>query len=420
MFQPLSLFIGLRYVLRRTQGFFVSFISWVSMLGICVGVAALITVLSVMNGFESELRTRLLSMASHATLSAGPDRMGDWTRLADQARLQPGVIGAAPYVEMQAMIGRGLELSGAQIRGILPDVEGQVADLGRFMKQGSLDDLVAGERRIVLGAGLAFSLDAQVGDELTVLIPQALGDASAAGVLDLRPRIQTFTISGLFEAGLQESDNVLALVALGDAAELAGTGGAPTGLRLKFADIFNAPLAAPRVAEALGGRFTVSDWSKENASYFRAVRIEKTMMTLILMLIVAVAAFNIVAALVMVVNEKRTDIAILRTLGLPPRSVVAIFMTQGVVIGWVGTLLGLALGLALAFNVETIVPFLERLFGVQVMDPTVYYITEIPSEVHAAQVMAIAGVALVLSVLSTIYPSLRGAQTEPAEALRYE
>jgi len=419
MFQPLSLFIGLRYVLRRTQGFFVSFISWVSMLGICVGVAALITVLSVMNGFESELRTRLLSMAAHASLSAGPAILREWPRLAEQARRQPGVIGAAPYVEMQAMVGRGLDLSGAQIRGILPEVEGEVADLGRFMKQGSLDDLVPGERRVVLGAGLAFSLDAQVGDELTVLIPQAVGD-SATGVLDLKPRIQTFTISGIFEAGLQESDNVLALVALADAAELAGTDGAPTGLRLKFADIFNAPLDAPKVAEALGGGFTVSDWSKENASYFRAVRIEKTMMTLILMLIVAVAAFNIVAALVMVVNEKRTDIAILRTLGLPPRSVVAVFMTQGVVIGWVGTLLGLGLGLALAFNVETLVPMLERLFGVQVMDPTVYYITEVPSEVHAAQVMAISGVALVLSVLSTIYPSLRGARTEPAEALRYE
>jgi lipoprotein-releasing system permease protein len=420
MFHPLSLFIGLRYVLRRTQGFFVSFISWVSMLGICVGVAALITVLSVMNGFESELRTRLLSMAAHATLSAGPEKMEGWSRLAEQARLQPGVVGVAPYVEMQAMIGRGLDLSGAQIRGIRPEVEGQVADLGRFMKQGSLADLVPGERRIVLGAGLAFSLDAQVGDELTVLIPQALNDSSATGVLDLRPRIQTFTISGIFEAGLQESDNVLALVALGDAAELAGTGGAPTGLRLKFDDIFNAPLAAPKVAAALGGGFAVSDWSKENASYFRAVRIEKTMMTLILMLIVAVAAFNIVAALVMVVNEKRTDIAILRTLGLPPRSVVAIFMTQGVVIGWFGTLLGVGLGLGLAFNVETIVPFLEHLFGTQVMDPSVYYITEIPSEVHAGQVIAIASVALVLSVLSTIYPSLRGAQTEPAEALRYE
>jgi lipoprotein-releasing system permease protein len=420
MFQPLSLFIGLRYVLRRTQGFFVSFISWVSMLGICVGVAALITVLSVMNGFESELRTRLLSMAAHATLTAGPEKMRDWEQLAGVARQQQGVVGVAPYVEMQAMMGRGLDLSGALIRGILPDVEGEVADLGRFLKEGSLDDLVAGERRIVLGAGLAYSLEAQVGDELTVLIPQALTDSAAGGVLDLRPRIQSFTVTGIFEAGVQESDNVLALVALGDAAELAGTDGAPTGLRLKFVDIFSAPLSAPAVAEALGGGFAVSDWSKENASYFRAVRIEKTMMTLILMLIVAVAAFNIVAALVMVVNEKRTDIAILRTLGLPPRSVVAVFMTQGVVIGWVGTLLGVGLGLVLALNVETLVPMLEQLFGVRVMDPTVYYITEIPSEVHAAQVIAIGSVALVLSVLSTIYPSLRGAQTEPAEALRYE
>ena len=345
--------------------------------------------------------------------------MEGWSRLAEQARLQPGVVGVAPYVEMQAMIGRGLDLSGAQIRGIRPEVEGQVADLGRFMKQGSLDDLVPGERRIVLGAGLAFSLDAQVGDELTVLIPQALGDSSATGVLDLRPRIQTFTISGIFEAGLQESDNVLALVALGDAAELAGTGGAPTCLRLKFDDIFNAPLAAPKLAAA-ERPIVLGDWRQRNSTFVSALEVERIVMFLILMLIVAVAAFNIVAALVMVVNEKRTDIAILRTLGLPPRSVVAIFMAQGVVIGWVGTLLGVGLGLSLAFNVESIVPFLEQLFGVRVMDPSVYYITEIPSEVHAGQVMAIAGIALVLSVLSTIYPSLRAAQTEPAEALRYE
>ncbi len=418
MFHPLSLFIGLRYVLRRTQGFFVSFISWVSMLGICVGVAALITVLSVMNGFESELRSRLLNMASHATLSAGPGVMAEWPRLAEEARNQPGVIGVAPYVEMQAMVGRGLDLSGALIRGILPDVEGQVADLSPFLRAGSLEDLVPGERRIVLGIGLAYGLGVQVGDELTVLIPQVI--AASGGSFDIRPRIQSFTVSGIFEAGLQESDNVLALVALGDAAELAGTDGSPTGLRLKFADIFAAPTAAPLVATALGGGFTVSDWSKENASYFRAVRIEKTMMTLILMLIVAVAAFNIVAALVMVVNEKRTDIAILRTLGLSPRSVVAVFMTQGVVIGWVGTMLGVVLGLMLALNVETIVPALESLFGVRVMDPEVYYITEIPSEVHAAQVAAIGCVALVLSILSTIYPSIRGSRTEPAEALRYE
>jgi len=288
------------------------------------------------------------------------------------------------------------------------------------MKSGALTDLSAGSQSIILGAGLAWNLQARVGDELTVLIPQtASGETDA---LDLKPRIEAFTITGIFEAAAQEHDNVLALVNLQDAAAFLGTAGVPTGLRVKFADIFTAPLEAPRIAAALAGdgRFVSRDWSQENASYFRAVRIEKTMMTLILMLIVTVAAFNIVAALVMVVNEKRTDIAILRTLGLTPNNVVAIFVTQGVMIGWLGALLGVALGLAIAFNVDVIVPFLEHAFGMRIFDPDVYYITELPSEVHGAQVVTIALTALILTVVATIYPSLRGARTEPADALRYE
>ena len=419
MFYPLPFYVGLRYVRTRRRGFFVPFISWVSMLGVCVGVAALITVLSVMNGFEAELRSRMLSLASHATLSAEPARMRNWRELSAKIRQEPGVAGVAPYVEAQAMVGRGTQLTGVMIRGVLPAEEPQVSDFGRYLKSGRLADLESGTQRIVLGAGLAWTLEARVGDELTVLVPQSVAEGEG-GVLGLKPRMQTFVVSGIFEVALQEHDNVLALVHLDDAAALLGAPDVPGGLRLKFDDIFSAPSRVQQIAADLGGGFSVSDWTRENASYFRAVRIEKTMMTLILALIVAVAAFNIVAALVMVVNEKRTDIAILRTLGLSPRSVVGIFMTQGVVIGWFGTLLGLALGLALAFNVDVIVPFLEQTFGMHIFDPDVYYITAIPSEVHSGQVVAIALVALTLTVLATIYPSLRGARTEPADALRYE
>ena len=421
MFHPLPLYIGLRYVRSRSQGFFVSFISWVSMLGICVGVAALITVISVMNGLEGELRGRLLSLASHATLSGEPEQLRDWEQLADRVRKEEGVVGVAPYIDLQGMLGRGEDMRAALIRGVDPELESQVSDIGAHMQVGSFNDLVPGEQHIILGAGLAYALDARVGDEITVLVPAAAGpEGGAIAGIDLKPRIQNFIVSGVFEVGAQEHDNVLGIVHLQDASGLAGTLGVPGGLRLKFSDIFAAPVRTPEINAALGGQFKVSDWSIENASYFRAVRIEKTMMSLILMLIVAVAAFNIVAALVMVVNEKRTDIAILRTVGMTPRAVVGVFMTQGVLIGWFGALLGLIVGLLLAFNVSTIVPFLEGLAGTKVFDPSVFVISDMPSEVQWPQVIAITITALVLTVLATIYPSLRGAATEPAEALRYE
>jgi lipoprotein-releasing system permease protein len=347
--------------------------------------------------------------------------MRDWQALADRIRREPEVEGVAPYLDLQGMLGRGQDLRAALIRGIDPQIEPQVSEIGAHMNAGRLDQLQPGERHIVLGAGLAYALDARIGDEITVLVPVSSqgGEGAIAGI-DLQPRIQTFTVSGVFEVGAQEHDNVLAFVNLQDAAAIAGSGGAPAGLRLKFADIFAAPVRVKEIAAALGGGLQTSDWSIENASYFRAIGIEKTMMTLILMLIVAVAAFNIVAALVMVVNEKRTDIAILRTVGITPRAVVAVFMTQGVIIGWFGALLGLVLGLALALNVGTIVPFLERLTGMHVFDPTVFVISQVPSEVQWPQVIGITVTALVLTVLATIYPALRGAATEPAEALRYE
>jgi lipoprotein-releasing system permease protein len=421
MFHPVPVYVGLRYVVSRHRGFFVSFISWISMLGICVGVAALITVISVMNGLEREVRTRLLSLASHATLAGTPEQMRDWQTLAERVREQPDVVGVAPYLDLQGMLGRSEDLRAALLRGIDPQFEPQVSEVGAHMRAGSLDDLQPGQRNIVLGAGLAFALDARVGDEITVLVPVAgqAGEGAIAGI-DLNPRIQNFTVSGVFEVGAQEHDNLLAFVYLQDAAAIVGNDGEPGGLRLKFADIFAAPVRVKEIARELGGGLQPSDWSRENASYFRAVGIEKTMMTLILMLIVAVAAFNIVAALVMVVNEKRTDIAILRTVGITPRAIVGVFMAQGVIIGWFGALLGLGLGLALAFNVGTIVPFLEQLFGMHVFDPTVFVISQVPSQVQWPQVASITVTALVLTVLATIYPALRGAATEPAEALRYE
>jgi lipoprotein-releasing system permease protein len=410
---PLPLFIGLRYVRARSRQFFVSFITWISMLGIAVGVAALITIISVMNGFENELRARLLSLSSHATLSANPAALANWRQLVERAMRVPGVTGAAPYIEMQVLLAHDPELSGAVLRGVDPASESRVSDIARSMVAGELEGLSAGSGHIVLGRVLAYQLSLNVGDAVTVLIPRA-NDAG-----EIQPRIQQFTVSGVFEVGLQDHDSVLALVHLADAQALQAAEGI-TGVRLRFADVFAAPVLAEQTAQALGGGFRISDWARENANYFRAIRIEKTMMFLIMLLIVAVAAFNIVATLVMVVTDKRTDIAILRTLGLNPRSVVGVFVTQGVLIGWLGTALGIAAGLALALNVDTVAPFLEQTFGFQFMDRDVYYITQIPSDTQVGDVLRIGTAAFLLTVLATLYPSIRAARTEPAEALRYE
>ncbi len=417
MFQPLPLYIGLRYVRTRRRGFFVSFISWVSMVGVCLGVASLIVILSVMNGFESELRGRLLNLSSHATISGTPQQMHNWQALANIAHQVPGVIGVAPFVELQGMIGRGGSLQGAKLRGVLIDQESQVADISQRMVSGQFNSLTSGSRNMLLGSGLAWQLQAQVGDEITVLIPEVISGT------ELRPRLWSFTVSGIFEVGAQEFDNSLAIINMQDATALAGVD-APTGLRLKVADIFAAPTIVKQVAQwlkrATDNIYSTSDWTIENASYFRAVGIEKTMMTIMLMLIVGIAAFNIVAALVMVVNEKRTDIAILRTLGLSPQQIIAVFITQGLIIGWFGIAIGLILGLSLAFNVDVVVPWLEHTFNMQFFDPNVYYITQIPSEVHVPQVAWITLIALVLTAVATIYPARRGAHVAPAEALRYE
>ena len=413
MFQPLPVFVGLRYSLAREHSFFVSFITWVSLFGVALGVAALITVLSVMNGLESELRTRLLSLTAHASLNAAGAPIRDWRARIQQLQGSPGLKGAAPYLDTDAMLSRPPSMSGAIVRGIDPTLEGRVSGIADAIREGKLSDLAPRSNGIILGRMLAYQLQVGVGDPVTVMIP---GNGAAGGAIV--PRLRDFHVVGIFEVGLQEHDSVLALINLEDAEALRGLDG-PTGIRLKFDDVLRAPQLS-RLAARLVPRLQVRDWTQENEAYFRAIRIEKTMMGLILMLIVAVAVFNIVATLVMVVNDKRTDIAILRTLGLSPRGVVAVFMTQGVLIGWVGVAVGVALGLGLALNVDVIVPFLEQSLEFHFMDPDVYYISGLPSEVHPGDVVRIGLAALILTFVATVYPARQAARTQPAEALRYE
>jgi lipoprotein-releasing system permease protein len=419
MFQPIPVFVGLRYSLAREHSFFVSFITWVSLLGVAVGVWALIVVLSVMNGFETELRTRLLSVSAHAVLTeVDGNPLLDWQETLAELHGAAGLVGAAPYLDTDAMLSRGQDMSGAIVRGIDPALESEVSAIGDSMREGKLADLTPGSNRIVLGLTLAYELQVGVGDAVTVMIPSG-GEHAANGDAELVPRLREFQVAGIFEIGLQDHDGVLALINLKDAENLRGLAG-PTGIRLKFDDVLAAPELARAAAARLPAGFRVRDWTQENEAYFHAIRIEKSMTGLLLMLIVAVAVFNIVATLVMVVNDKRTDIAILRTLGLGPRGVLGIFMTQGLLIGWLGTALGVGVGLATALNVDVIVPFIENTFGFHIFDPDVYYISGIPSETHARDVVVIAIAALTLTFLATVYPSLRAARTEPAEALRYE
>jgi lipoprotein-releasing system permease protein len=413
MFHPLPLAIGLRYVRSRKRTYFVSFITWTSLAGLALGVAALITMLSIMNGFELELRARLVSLAAHATVTADGNPIAHWRDLVDRLRRVEEVTGAAPYVEVEAMLGNGSDLQGAMFRGIDPAAEVTVSTIASTLVEGSFEALKPGSDRVVLGRGLAYQLGVSVGDPVTVMIPSS----NAAG--EVMPRIRQFTVGGIFEAGLQDHDSVLALAHMADVEALRG---APeiTGVRVTYSDLLRAHVVSARVRQALGGHFKVTDWTEQNAAYFRAVNIEKTMMALIMLLIVTVATFNIVASLVMVVADKRTDIAMLRTLGATPREILQVFITQGTVIGWLGTAIGVVLGALLAYNAGAVVDWIQRTFHFQIMDADVYYITRIPSDPHVADIVLIAIAAFALTLLATIYPALRAARTQPAEALRYE
>jgi lipoprotein-releasing system permease protein len=417
MFHPLSVYVGLRYVRARSHKFFVSFITWASLIGVCVGVAALIVILSVMNGFESELRDRLLSLSApvRVTARAGTQLTGaQWQDTARLASQVADVSDVARYAEVQALAVRQPEMVPILLRGIDPLAASSKAELGAALTQGHLGDLLPGSERVIVGAIIAERLGLAPGDSLTVLVPTVSADGTPT------PKLREFSVAGIFEVGIQDHDGTLVFAHLDDVRALGAGGTATEGLRLRVQDVLAAPEVAARLKALVPKGLEVSDWTQDNASYFRAIRIEKTMMSLILLLIVAVAAFNIVAMLVMVVTDKRTDIAIVRTFGASPRRVMGIFITQGLVIGWLGVLLGVALGLLLAFNVDTIVPFLERTFRFQFMDADVYYITSIPSEVHWGNVLGIAAAALLLTGIATVYPALRAARTAPAEALRYE
>jgi len=415
MFRPLALYIGLRYTGAKRRNHFISFISLISILGIGLGVAALITVLSVMNGFEQELRTRILGMASHASISGYQQPLSDWESAAGLAMEQPRVTGVAPYIQGEVMLTRGKKVSGAQVRGILPDLEPDVSTVGEHMRSGRLDDLQAGEYRIILGAELAYSLGARQGDQVTMVTPQA--NFSPAGVL---PRLRRFTVAGIFDVGMYEYDRGVALIHMEDAARLFQLDDAVTGIRLRLDDLFRAPQVARELAARLGSGLKVEDWTRQHANFFRAVQTEKRVMFVILTLIVAVAAFNIVSTLVMVVTDKRADIAILRTLGATPGVILRIFIVQGTLIGLLGTALGVLGGVTLALNVETIVPAIEHAFNVQFMPADVYYISDLPSKLNWPDVWRIGMVAFLLSLLATLYPAWRASRTQPAEALRYE
>jgi lipoprotein-releasing system permease protein len=411
MFQPLEWFIGLRYLRSRRRRGVVSFMSAAFLTGIALGVAALITILSVMNGLETETRTRLLSMSAQASIVA-PHGFKDWTEVGRRLSAIPGVVGVSPFVALEGMLAAGTNLKPAMIRGIVPEDEGD-SDLRRFVEPRTLDQLVPGERRIILGRVLALNLDLQPGDTVTLLVPRITNGRVA-------PRVASFTVAGTFEAGIQDHDAGLALVHMRDASDLEGLNGEAEGVAVRLDD----PLKVPAFRAALGGSldpdWTYSDWTEEHRNLFTAIHIEKLMMSLILMLIVGVAAFNIVASLMMVVIDKQKDIAILRTYGLEPRRVARVFLVQGSVIGVVGALLGTVLGLILATNVDVIVPWLEHTFGFQIMPGDVYYVTALPSEVHAFDVIAIPLAALAVAVLATVYPSRRAAAVAPANALRYD
>jgi lipoprotein-releasing system permease protein len=410
-----ELLVGLRYTRAKRRNHFISFISLISMAGIALGVAALIVVLSVMNGFQKEVRTRILGVASHVQISSFDGRLADWEKTAEASMQDKRVKAAAPFVQAQAMLSAGQAVRGSVVRGILPEKEATVADIGTHMRSGSMDALKPGSFGIVLGAELARALGVTTGEKVAVIAPQ--GQVTPAGLI---PRLKQFTVVGVFEVGMFEYDAALALISLEDAQKLYQLGNAVSGVRLRLDDLFEARTVAREITARLDRDTFATDWTRSHANFFRAVEIEKRVMFIILLLIVAVAAFNIVSTLVMLVQDKQADIAILRTLGASPRSIIQIFMIQGSVIGVIGTLIGVVGGVLLGLNIDTVVPALEHVLGFKFLAKDVYYISELPSDVQMGDVTTIGLVSLVLSFVATLYPSWRASRVNPAEALRYE
>ncbi|HAO26404.1 MULTISPECIES: lipoprotein-releasing ABC transporter permease subunit [unclassified Methylophaga] len=415
MFRPLSVYIGTRYTRAKRRNHFISFISMTSMLGVALGVAALITVLSVMNGFEKELRERILGMTSHAFVTGSGGTLSDWQKAEALIEGFPRVMSSAPFVEGQAMLNQGSRVRGTQIRGVDPALEPKVSSIGDKIIQGRFDSLQPGSYGIILGKDLAIAMGVGTGDKITVITPHVT--PTPAGVI---PRLKRLTVAGVFEIGMYEYDSALAIMNIEDAANLFRIPGKVTGLRLQLDDVYQAPRITRDLLQTLPAEYRAADWTYQHANFFRALKTEKTVMFVILMLIVAVAAFNIVSTLVMMVTDKYSDIAILRTLGMSPRGIMGIFMVQGIVIGLIGTLLGVIGGVILALNVSNIIAWIEMLLGYQFLPAEVYYISDLPSELNWNDVTVIGITAFVLSILSTIYPSWRAAQVKPAEALRYD
>jgi lipoprotein-releasing system permease protein len=418
MLKSLPLFIGLRYVRARSHKFFVSFITWVSLLCVCLGVTALIVILSVMNGLEGELRSRLLALSAHARVFVDPEVPAaapiDWSALGAQIRGTADVKGAAPYIELEALALRGAETLPVRLRGIDPANEGAVARVTTSLVEGKLEDLEPGSDRVLVGRVIAQMLGLGLGDALTVLVPTT----REGGIPE--PRLREFTVAGVFDVDLQDYDGELLIAALADVRSLLPEPDTRMALHVNFADPLIAPARAAALAKSLPAGVTIRDWTVDHESYFRAIRIEKTMVALILMLVVAVAAFYLVAMLVMVVTDKRTDIAILRTLGTSPARVMRVFMVQGLVIAWLGVGLGVGFGALIGYFAGPVASFFERLFRFEIFNSEVYYITSLPSELRGEQIAWIAAIAMALTLAATIYPAWRASRIPPAEALRYE
>lgn len=415
MFLSKEIFIGLRYTRARRKNHFVSFIAFISMAGVALGVFSLIVVLSVMNGFGNELRNRTLSMTSHATVTGFSGTVSEWQSVSEQAKQQPGVVATAPYIQKEVMLTNGKRVSGSLARGVEPTLEKEVSSIAESMVSGRLSDLKAGEFGIVLGSELANSLGVYEGDRITLITPQAM--VTALGVM---PRLRRLEVVGVFEVGMHQFDSAMSYMHIEDASRIFDLGDRVNGVRLKLTDLFEAPAIARNLGNVFGEEYWVRDWTQQHSNFFKALKTEKTVMFIILLMVVAVAALNIVSTLMMSVNDKESDIAILRALGITPGSVMAIFMIQGAVIGLFGTIIGVSLGVPVALNVFEIVSWFEQIFNADFLPSDVYYISDIVADVRASEVITYALAAFLITITATIYPAWRASKTLPAEALRYE